>query len=104
MRVNDKFERIIPDTLICEIDVGKTMCCASFFVSSGLEVYHKVWFDKIENLDAMGCQITAAMHKENETDIIIAFEPTGNCWLNIDKYMRNNYYRMKLKINIRKFC
>lgn len=28
MRVNEKIKRITPDTLICGIDIGKTMCCA----------------------------------------------------------------------------
>ena len=88
MRVNEKIERITPDTLICGIDVGKTKCCARFCDYRGLEVYHKVWFDKTENLDAIGCQITAAMYKENKTDVIIAFEPTGHYWLNIDKYVK----------------
>lgn len=89
MRVNEKIERITPDTLICGIDVGKTKCCARFCDYRGLEVYHKVWFDKTENLDAIGCQITAAMYKENKTDVIIAFEPTGHYWLNIDKYFKD---------------
>ena len=30
MGVNEKFERITPDTLICGIDVGKTKSCARF--------------------------------------------------------------------------
>ena len=89
MRVNEKIERITPDTLICGIDVGKTKCCARFCDYRGLEVYHKVWFDKTENLDAIGCQITAAMYKENKTGVIIAFEPTGHYWLNIDKYFKD---------------
>lgn len=89
MRVNEKIERITPDTLICGIDVGKTKCCARFCDFRGLEVYHKVWFDKTENLDAIGCQITAAMYKENKSDVIIAFEPTGHYWLNIDKYFKD---------------
>ena len=89
MRVNEKIERITPDTLVCGIDVGKTMCCARFCDYRGLEVHHKVWFDKTENLDAIGCQITAAMYKENKTDVIIAFEPTGHYWLNIDKYFKD---------------
>ena len=89
MRVNEKIERITPDTLICGIDIGKTKCCARFCDYRGLEVYHKVWFDKTENLDAIGCNITAAMHKENKTDVIIAFEPTGHYWLNIDKYFKD---------------
>lgn len=89
MRVNEKIERITPDTLICGIDIGKTKCCARFCDYRGLEVYHKVWFDKTENLDAIGCQITAAMHMENKTDVIISFEPTGHYWLNIDKYFKD---------------
>ena len=89
MRVNEKIERITPDTLICGIDIGKTKCCARFCDYRGLEVYHKVWFDKTENLDAIGCQITAAMHLENKIDVIIAFEPTGHYWLNIDKYFKD---------------
>ena len=89
MRVNEKIERITPDTLICGIDIGKTKCCARFCDYRGLEVYHKVWFDKTENLDAIGCQITAAMYNENKTDVIISFEPTGHYWLNIDKYFKD---------------
>ena len=89
MRVNEKIERITSDTLICGIDAGKTKCCARFCDYRGLEVYHKVWFDKTENLDVIGCQITAAMYKENKTDVIIAFEPTGHYWLNIDKYFKD---------------
>lgn len=89
MKVNAKIERITPNTLICGIDVGKTKCCARFCDYRGLEVYHKVWFDKTDNLDAIGCQITAAMYKENKTDVIIAFEPTGHYWLNIDKYFKD---------------
>ena len=30
MRVNEKIERITPDTLICGIDIGKTKYCARF--------------------------------------------------------------------------
>ena len=89
MRVNEKIERITPDTLICGIDVGKTKCCARFCDFRGLEVYHKVWFDRTENLDKIGCHVTAAMFKENKTDVIIAFEPTGHYWLNIDKYFKD---------------
>ena len=89
MRVEEKIKRITPDTLICGIDVGKTKCCARFCDYRGMEVYHKVWFDKTENLDTIGCNITAAMHEENKTDVIIAFEPTGHYWLNIDKYFKD---------------
>ena len=89
MRVNEKIERITPETLICGIDIGKTKCCARFCDFRGLEVYHKVWFDRTENLDAIGCHITAAMHLENKTDVIISFEPTGHYWLNVDKYFRD---------------
>ena len=89
MRVNEKIERITSDTLICGIDIGKTKCCARFCDFRGIEVYHKVWFDKTEDLDAIGCNITAAMYKENKTDVIIAFEPTGHYWLNIDKYFKD---------------
>lgn len=90
MRVNEKIERITPDTLICGIDIGKTKCCARFCDFRGLEVYHKVWFDRTENLDAIGCNITAAMYKENKKDVIISFEPTGHYWLNINKYFNDN--------------
>ena len=88
MRVNEKIERITADTLICGIDIGKKMCCARFCDLRGLEVYHKVWFDRTKNLDAIGCHITAAMYKENKNDVIIAFEPTGHYWLNVDKYFK----------------
>ncbi len=89
MRVEDKIKRITPNTLICGIDIGKTKCCARFCDFRGMEVYHKVWFDRTENLDTIGCQITAAMAKENKSDVIIAFEPTGHYWLNVDKYFRD---------------
>ena len=89
MRVNEKIERITSETLICGIDIGKTKCCARFCDYRGLEVYHKVWFDRTEDLDVIGCHITAAMHLENKTDVIIAFEPTGHYWLNIDKYFKD---------------
>ncbi len=89
MRVNEKIKRITPDTLICGIDIGKTKCCARFCDYRGMEVYHKVWFDRTDNLDAIGCQITAAMYKDNKNDVIIAFEPTGHYWLNIDKYFKD---------------
>ena len=89
MRVNEKIKRITPDTLICGIDIGKTKCCARFCDYRGMEVYHKVWFDRTNNLDAIGCQITAAMYKENKNDVIISFEPSGHYWLNIDKYFKD---------------
>ena len=89
MRVNEKIERITADTLICGIDIGKKMCCARFCDFRGLEVYHKVWFDRTKNLDAIGCQITAAMYQTNKTNVIIAFEPTGHYWLNINKYFKD---------------
>lgn len=89
MRVNEKIERITQDTLICGIDIGKTKCCARFCDFRGLEVYHKIWFDRTENLDKIGCHVTAAMYKENKTDVIVAFEPTGHYWLNIDKYFKD---------------
>lgn len=89
MRVNEKIERITADTLICGIDIGKKMCCARFCDFRGLEVYHKVWFDRTKNLDAIGCHITAAMYETGKTDVIIAFEPTGHYWLNINKYFRD---------------
>ena len=89
MRVNEKIKRITEDTLICGIDIGKTKCCARFCDYRGLEVYHKVWFDRTENLDAIGCHITAAMHLENKKDVIVSFEPTGHYWLNIDKYFKD---------------
>lgn len=89
-KVNEKITRITPDTLICGIDIGKTNCCARFCDYRGLEVYHKVWFDRTKDLDVIGCNITAAMYKENKTDVIISFEPTGHYWLNIDKYFKDN--------------
>lgn len=89
MRVNEKIERITADTLICGIDIGKTKCCARFCDFRGLELYHKVWFDRTENLDVIGCNITAAMYKENKKDVIISFEPTGHYWLNINKYFND---------------
>ena len=88
-KVNEKITRITPDTLICGIDIGKTNCCARLSDYRGLEMYHKVWFDRTKDLDVIGCNITAAMYKENKTDVIIAFEPTGHYWLNIDKYFKD---------------
>ena len=90
MRVEEKIERIKPETLICGIDIGKTNCCARFCDFRGMEVYHKVWFDRTKNLDVIGCNITAAMEKEAKTDVIVAFEPTGHYWLNIDKYFKDS--------------
>lgn len=89
MRVEEKIQRIKPETLICGIDIGKTNCCARFCDFRGMEVYKKVWFDRTKNLDVIGCQITAAMYKENMTDVIVVFEPTGHYWLNIDKYFKD---------------
>lgn len=90
MRVEEKIERIKPETLICGIDIGKTNCCARFCDFRGMEVYHKVWFDRTKNLDVIGCNITAAMEKESKIDVIVAFEPTGHYWLNIDKYFKDS--------------
>ena len=90
MEVNEKIERITPDTLICGIDIGKTNCCARFCDYRGLEVYKKIWFDRTKDLDTIGCHITAAMHLTGKDDVIIAFEPTGHYWLNIDKYFVDN--------------
>lgn len=90
MRVEEKIQRIKPETLICGIDIGKTNCCARFCDFRGMEVYKKVWFDRTRNLDVIGCQITAAMYKENKTDVIVVFEPTGHYWLNIDKYFKDH--------------
>lgn len=88
-KVNEKITRITSDTLICGIDIGKTNCCARFCDYRGLEVYHKVWFDRTKDLDVIGCNISTAMYKENKTDVIVAFEPTGHYWLNIDKYFKD---------------
>lgn len=90
MRVEEKIERITPETLICGIDIGKTNCCARFCDFRGMEVYHKVWFDRTKNLDVIGCNITAAMEQTGKTDVIVAFEPTGHYWLNIDKYFKDS--------------
>ena len=89
MRVEEKIKRIKPDTLICGIDIGKTNCCARFCDYRGMEVYKKVWFDRTRDLNIIGCHITAAMYKENKTDVIVVFEPTGHYWLNIDKYFKD---------------
>ena len=90
MRIEEKISRIKPETLICGIDIGKTNCCARFCDYRGMEVYKKVWFDRTGDLDVIGCHITAAMHLENKTDIMVVFEPTGHYWLNIDKYFKDN--------------
>ena len=89
MRVNEKIERITEQTLICGIDIGKTMCCARFCDYRGLEVYKTVWFDKTKDMDIIGCQITAAMHQTGKTDVIVSFEPTGHYWLNVWEYFKN---------------
>ena len=88
-RMKEKIERITEDTLICGIDIGKTNCCARFCDYRGIEVYKKIWFDRTKNLDIIGCNITAAMHELNKSDVIISFEPTGHYWLNIDKYFND---------------
>lgn len=90
MRVNEKIEKITEDTIICGIDVGKTNCCARFCNYRGLEVYKKVWFDRTKDLDVIGAHITAASYQTGLTNIIVAFEPTGHYWLNINKYFKNN--------------
>ena len=90
MRVNEKIDRITEDTLVCGIDLAKNHCCARFVDYRGKEVYKKIWFDRTEDLDVIGAHITAAMHKENKTDIIVVFEPTGHYWLNVEKYFRDN--------------
>ena len=90
MRVNEKIEKITEDTIICGIDVGKTNCCARFCNYRGLEVYKKVWFDRTKSLDVIGCQITAACYQTGLTKVIVAFEPTGHYWLNINKYFKDN--------------
>ena len=89
-KVNERIERITENTLVCGIDIGKTNCCCRFCDYRGKEVYKKVWFDRTKSLDAIGCQITAAMHIENKNDVLVAFEPTGHYWLNIDKYFKDN--------------
>lgn len=90
MRVEEKIERIKETTLICGIDIGKTKCCARFCDYRGMEVYRRIWFDKTEDMDLIGCHITAAMHKHEKDDVIVSFEPTGHYWLNIDKYFKDN--------------
>ena len=90
MRVNEKIEKITEDTIICGIDVGKTNCCARFCNYRGLEVYKKVWFDRTKSLDVIGCPITAACYQTGLTKVIVAFEPTGHYWLNINKYFKDN--------------
>ena len=87
--VNEKIGRITEDTLICGIDIGKTNCCARFCDYRGMEVYKKVWFDRTKNLDVIGCNITAAMYETGKNDVIIAFEPTGHYWLNVNKYFND---------------
>lgn len=89
MRVNERIERIKESTLICGIDIGKTKCCARFVDYRAREVYYKIWFDRTENMDTIGCHITEAMKREKKDDIIIAFEPTGHYWLNIEKYFKD---------------
>ena len=88
-KVSEKIERIKEETLVCGIDLAKKDCCARFVDYRGMEVYRKVWFDRTEDLDVIGAHITAAMHKENKTDVIVAFEPTGHYWLNVDKYFKD---------------
>ena len=90
MRVNEKIEKITEDTIICGIDVGKTNCCARFCNYRGLEVYKKVWFDRTKDLDVIGAHITAASHLTGLNNVIVAFEPTGHYWLNINKYFKDN--------------
>ena len=89
MRVNEKIEKITEDTIICGIDIGKTNCCARFCNFRGLEVYKKIWFDRTKDLDVIGAHITAACHLTGLNNIIVAFEPTGHYWLNIDKYFKD---------------
>lgn len=90
MRVNEKIEKITEDTIICGIDVGKTNCCARFCNYRGMEVYKKVWFDRTKDLDIIGAHITAACYQTGLNNIIVAFEPTGHYWLNINKYFKDN--------------
>lgn len=90
MRVNEKIEQITENTIICGIDVGKTNCCARFCNYRGLEVYKKVWFDRTKDLDVIGAHITAASHLTGLNNVIVAFEPTGHYWLNINKYFKDN--------------
>jgi len=88
-KVSEKIERITENTLVCGIDLGKYKCCARFVDYRGKEVYRKIWFDRTGDLDIIGSHITAAMAKENKTDVLIAFEPTGHYWLNINKYFND---------------
>lgn len=90
MRVNEKIEKITEDTIICGIDVDKTNCCARFCNYRGLEVYKKVWFDRTKDLDVISAHITAASHLTGLNNVIVAFEPTGHYWLNINKYFKDN--------------
>ena len=90
MRVNEKIEKITEDTLIVGIDVGKTNCCMRFCDYRGREVYKKVWFDRTKDLKFLGAYITAGMHETGLTKVIVAFEPTGHYWLNINKYLNDN--------------
>lgn len=90
MRVNEKIEKITEETIICGIDVGKTNCCARFCNYRGLEVYKKVWFDRTKDLDVIGAHITAACYQTGLAKVIVAFEPTGHYWLNINKYFKDN--------------
>ena len=52
-------------------------------------MYKKVWFDRTKDLDVIGAHITAACHLTGLSNIIVAFEPTGHYWLNIDKYFKD---------------
>lgn len=90
MRVNEKIEKITEDTLIIGIDLGKTNCCVRFCNYRGLEVYKKIWFDRTKDLNYLGTQISLAMRETGLTNIIVAFEPTGHYWLNVNKYLNDN--------------
>lgn len=52
-------------------------------------MYHKVWFDRTENFDAIGCNIIVVMYETEKTDVILVFELIGHYWLNIDKYFKD---------------